>query len=191
MSIADLVVGIGIETEQPELKIWTKQDLIKETHLALGGLNSPEPLIKSLKTKPYFKKIKLDPKTKLYQAYKELKEKEQTEIDIKLFDIIKDNLEFGIDNRHSLKNRKKMFKEGMDSLKKLNHPNVLVLKNSYVILTEKQTSSLYKEIPTCNECEKEMKKATGKYGIFYFCEDKCKNQKTVSEKYWNEIKRKK
>lgn len=193
MSIADLVVniGIGIETEKPEFKIWTKKDLIKETHLALGDLTEPEPLIKSLKTKPYLKKIKLTPNTKLYQAYKELKEKEQTEIDIKLFDIIKDNLEFGIDNRHSLKNRKKMFKEGLDSLKILNHPNILVLKNSYVILTQRQTESLYKEMPTCNECEKEMKKTTGKYGDFYFCENKCKNQKTVSNKYWKEIKKNK
>ena len=54
-------------------------------------------------------------------------------------------------------------------------------------LNKAATENLYKEVPTCNVCAKSMQAREGSYGKFYFC--KCPEQKTVSDKYWQSVRR--
>jgi hypothetical protein len=44
------------------------------------------------------------------------------------------------------------------------------------------------EVPYCNCCQKPMDAKIGKYGKFYFCKNQCKEQKTVSDSYWQKYK---
>lgn len=44
------------------------------------------------------------------------------------------------------------------------------------------------EFPTCNICHQSMTQRNGKYGLFYFCE--CAGQPTVSDKYWQSVRKK-
>lgn len=48
--------------------------------------------------------------------------------------------------------------------------------------------NLSKEYPTCNTCEELMTPCNGRYGKFYYCPNSCKEQKTVSDSYWQKIK---
>lgn len=66
--------------------------------------------------------------------------------------------------------------------------NIFKADGRYLIYTDQQIKNLEKENPTCNCCNTLMNKANGKYGAFFYCGNKCKEQKTVSEKWWKEIK---
>jgi hypothetical protein len=55
-------------------------------------------------------------------------------------------------------------------------------------LNKKAIDNLTKERPTCNICEEMMSEQTGKYGKFYYCNNYCDGQKTVSDKYWQSVK---
>lgn len=56
-------------------------------------------------------------------------------------------------------------------------------------LNKEASESLYNEVPMCNFCREYMLPQEGKFGKFYFCGNKCKGQKTVSDKYWQSVKR--
>jgi hypothetical protein len=57
------------------------------------------------------------------------------------------------------------------------------------VLNDVAIANLYKERPTCNVCEQEMSSRNGRYGLFYFCENACEGQGTVSDKYWQKVRR--
>lgn len=57
-------------------------------------------------------------------------------------------------------------------------------------LTEIAKRNLFKESPTCNVCQKEMSSREGKFGKFYYCSNQCDGQGTVSDKYWQSVRRK-
>jgi len=59
--------------------------------------------------------------------------------------------------------------------------------NNEASLNAKAIENLYNEYPTCNICENIMKARNGKFGKFYFCN--CEGQKSVSDEYWQTIKR--
>jgi hypothetical protein len=59
-----------------------------------------------------------------------------------------------------------------------------------VALNKTAIKNLEKENPTCNQCHKEMHSRKGKYGKFYYCTSQCKGQSTVSDKYWQSIRKK-
>lgn len=42
--------------------------------------------------------------------------------------------------------------------------------------------------PTCNVCKDEMHGRNGKFGKFYFCQNGCAGQSTVSDKYWQSVR---
>lgn len=63
------------------------------------------------------------------------------------------------------------------------------LKDMYPNLNNKAILNLFKEAPTCNSCENTMKERNGMYGSFYYCPNLCSDQKTVSKKYWDSIKK--
>ena len=46
--------------------------------------------------------------------------------------------------------------------------------------------NLLRPRPTCNICRKMMDSREGKYGKFYYCH--CKDQSTVSDKYWQSVR---
>ncbi len=54
-------------------------------------------------------------------------------------------------------------------------------------INKEAVKNLNKECPTCNCCGEEMTTRIGKFGKFYFCT--CPDQVTVSDKYWQSIKR--
>lgn len=56
-------------------------------------------------------------------------------------------------------------------------------------LNEAAIANLKKPNPTCNWCGQQMPSREGKYGKFYFCANRCPGQKTVSDSYWQSIKR--
>lgn len=53
----------------------------------------------------------------------------------------------------------------------------------------KRKKNLCKKVPTCNSCNKPMEKKSGRRGDFYFCTNKCKEQPTVSDYYWQSVRR--
>ena len=55
-------------------------------------------------------------------------------------------------------------------------------------LNEAALENLKKERPTCNICYQMMQKRTGRFGDFYFCDTGCKDQPTVSDKYWQSVR---
>lgn len=77
----------------------------------------------------------------------------------------------------------------VDSFETVGLAVLKISKNSVTILNDVSTKNLYKELPTCNVCQKEMVCCEGKYGVFYYCGNRCKNQKTVSDKYWQSVRR--
>lgn len=76
-----------------------------------------------------------------------------------------------------------------DALKDLNLSNQT--HNSYgcmkSALNQQAIKNLSKPHPTCNYCGEQMKARNGKYGKFYYCH--CPEQCTVSDKYWQSIRR--
>lgn len=64
------------------------------------------------------------------------------------------------------------------------------LKAAFPNLNERAIFNLFKSVPSCNCCGKPMTARDGKFGKFYFCENKCDGQKTVSDVYWKSLKRK-
>ena len=56
-------------------------------------------------------------------------------------------------------------------------------------LDEIAIESLKNDCPTCNWCRTLMTPRSGRYGKFYFCSNGCEKQKTVSDKYWQSVKR--
>ncbi|MDB4575405.1 hypothetical protein N9112_00415 [bacterium] len=58
-------------------------------------------------------------------------------------------------------------------------------------LNSKAIENLSNAAPTCNICEKIMSSQKGRYGKFYYCKSKCKGQKTVSDSYWQDVRRNK
>lgn len=57
-------------------------------------------------------------------------------------------------------------------------------------LNAKAIANLSKPNPTCNICEEQMQPRLGKYGKFYFCNNYCEGQSTISDTYWQSIRRK-
>ena len=49
--------------------------------------------------------------------------------------------------------------------------------------------NLSKPCPSCNCCGEMMEARSGRYGKFYFCTNACEGQKTVSDAYWQKVKR--
>lgn len=68
----------------------------------------------------------------------------------------------------------------------LNNQLSHALKDLTIATTPKKQKP--KLFPVCNCCNKEMTPRNGKYGKFYFCQNRCKNQKCVSETYWKTVK---
>lgn len=56
-------------------------------------------------------------------------------------------------------------------------------------LNKAASDNLYNEFPTCNICREYMYPQTGKFGKFYYCKNYCKGQKTVSDKYWQSVRK--
>ena len=56
-------------------------------------------------------------------------------------------------------------------------------------LISKAVKNLSNKVPTCNKCDQLMKTREGQYGKFYFCDNRCAGQGTVSDKYWQSIRR--
>lgn len=50
-------------------------------------------------------------------------------------------------------------------------------------------ANLSNEYPTCNICAASMSPRSGAFGKFYFCGGGCKEQGTVSDKYWQSVRR--
>ena len=71
------------------------------------------------------------------------------------------------------------FKQGVNQPPKL---------NKEAKLDKEAIANLSKDRPTCNYCRESMSAQNGKYGKFYFCPNQCKEQKTVSDKYWQSCK---
>lgn len=59
--------------------------------------------------------------------------------------------------------------------------------NKRSVLNQAAIDNLKKPRPTCNVCGEMMKPRDGKYGKFYFCS--CPDQCTVSDKYWQSVRR--
>ena len=57
-------------------------------------------------------------------------------------------------------------------------------------LNKEASESLYNDCPTCNICREEMHPQDGKFGKFYYCNNRCEGQGTVSDKYWQKIRKK-
>lgn len=57
------------------------------------------------------------------------------------------------------------------------------------LLNEVASDNLYKEVPTCNHCLEDMTRRVGKFGKFYFCSNRCKDQGTVSDEYWQSVRK--
>lgn len=55
------------------------------------------------------------------------------------------------------------------------------------VLNANAISNLNKSRPTCNWCGEMMQPRTGTYGKFYYCD--CPEQCTVSDKYWQSIRK--
>ena len=55
------------------------------------------------------------------------------------------------------------------------------------VLNQAAIDNLKKPRPTCNWCGEMMEPRNGKYGKFYFCT--CPEQCTVSDKYWQSVRR--
>ncbi|MFS1429010.1 hypothetical protein LMH73_018155 [Vibrio splendidus] len=105
--------------------------------------------------------------------------------------ILTDDMYFGATKFKSSKKRLALWDDGIAKLKALNHPRLMFTENKYWIISNEQEAALYRDAPTCNYCKEEMHQATGKYGKFYFCGSKCKHQKTISDSYWQSVKRNK
>lgn len=103
--------------------------------------------------------------------------------------IVKEDMCFGATKYKTKAKRLKVWDDGFAKLKALGHPRLMFTKDKYWILSEKQEEALYRANPTCNDCYTEMKEANGKFGKFYFCGNKCKHQKSISDKYWQAIRR--
>lgn len=58
-----------------------------------------------------------------------------------------------------------------------------------ILLNAEAVANLQKENPTCNICRQEMTARHGRYGKFYFCANQCAGQGTVSDTYWQKIKK--
>jgi len=56
-------------------------------------------------------------------------------------------------------------------------------------INKKAVENLYKDTPTCNICAEDMQPQEGKFGKFYYCGNRCKGQKTVSDTYWQSVKK--
>ena len=56
-------------------------------------------------------------------------------------------------------------------------------------LNSQAIKNLSKEVPTCNICKVDMQGRDGRFGKFYFCPNGCKDQPTVSDNYWQKVKR--
>ena len=56
-------------------------------------------------------------------------------------------------------------------------------------LNAEAVKNLQYDRPTCNICRKSMTPRNGQYGKFYFCS--CEGQGTVSDKYWQSIRKRK
>jgi hypothetical protein len=56
------------------------------------------------------------------------------------------------------------------------------------VLNTEAVANLNKDCPTCNCCRESMTPRKGKFGKFYFCDNACKDQSTVSDKYWQSVK---
>lgn len=57
------------------------------------------------------------------------------------------------------------------------------------VLNKAAKENLKKLVPTCNICGTDMRDRTGKFGKFYYCPNHCPEQKTVSDKYWQSIRK--
>lgn len=180
MSMADYYEALGSSNEyEEELEIRTLSDLNRDIAMSMSELSRESP-------EPYRVVEKM---SAILIAYKELISGVKTELDLDLINILGADLRFNENKEDSLEKKVLDFNKGLSLLKELNHPKILVLKDKYVILTEKQKEALYKECPTCNFCETEMKDKSGAYGIFYYCEQRCKGQKTISKEYWDKTRR--
>lgn len=66
--------------------------------------------------------------------------------------------------------------------------SVSVSRDIRQTLNQAAIDNLSKPHPTCNWCGEQMDVRNGKFGKFYFCT--CPEQKTVSDKYWQSVRRK-
>ncbi|AUR88187.1 hypothetical protein NVP1110O_59 [Vibrio phage 1.110.O._10N.261.52.C1] len=67
--------------------------------------------------------------------------------------------------------------------------STLIKRSKHDALNKAAIANLYKPRPTCNWCGEMMEGRDGKFGKFYFCT--CPEQKTVSDKYWQSMRREK
>ena len=58
-----------------------------------------------------------------------------------------------------------------------------------VLLNKAAIDNLSKAVPTCNCCATAMSEREGQYGKFYFCNNRCPSQKTISDSYWQSVRR--
>lgn len=62
------------------------------------------------------------------------------------------------------------------------------LRLAFPELNDAAIINLFKDNPTCNCCGNQMTEQHGKFGKFYFCVNKCTEQKNISESYWLKLK---
>ncbi|WP_210499284.1 hypothetical protein [Vibrio crassostreae] len=103
--------------------------------------------------------------------------------------VLGSDLMFGATKFATKRERLKAYDEGIDRLRELNHPYVVIKENGYTFLEQSQFEALKNDAPTCNICKSLMAKRNGRYGEFFTCEKRCEGQKNVSASYWDKIKR--
>lgn len=163
-------------------QIPTMKQLRHETHMALGGLvaQNPTPIPPST--------VRL-----VYKPLQELVEK-TTDITMKkmnrqLVKILGKDFVFGASKFKTKRKQLEVYDAGVEKLKELNHPYVLITDSKISVLTQSQFEALSRDVPTCNCCNQLMASRHGRFGEFFVCENKCFSQKSVSAQYWNSVKR--
>jgi hypothetical protein len=125
----------------------------------------------------------------LQELVEQTKCKELKALNRQLTRILGRDFMFGASKYKTQKKQFEVYDTGVEKLKALNHPYVLITDAKISILTHSQFKSLSNDSPTCNCCGELMNIKAGRFGEFFVCGNKCFSQKSVSAQHWDKVRR--